>query len=243
MADGSPVIPALKEYGPHTATGRGLTLFNTLASSWGVHPVPGGKIVWFELPVDVPVGVGGVSDGTFHFDLIGMRPGRTDTKPDGTSPQMTVDLLGIPVDLLQKASEEYEGLFRELRLMKEQADSAHPFGRPTLRPPLGAGLGCRQPFQRLRARDGRELAGGDRPQGGHLRLAPGALPQAVAPPASSTSAMLDEADEFSRSAQLLTLPASPTSVAVRRWFLSELVSQLHGQPRRHRGAAAAIPPT
>jgi hypothetical protein len=41
--------------------------------------------------------------------------------------------------------------------------------------------------------------------------------------------MLDEADEFSRSAQLLTLPASATSIAVRRWFLSELVTQLHGQ--------------
>ena len=42
-------------------------------------------------------------------------------------------------------------------------------------------------------------------------------------------AMLDEADEFGLSARLLTLPASPTSVAVRRWFLSELIGQLHGK--------------
>ena len=42
-------------------------------------------------------------------------------------------------------------------------------------------------------------------------------------------AMLDEADEFGLSKQLLTLPASGTSVAVRRWFLSEIIGQLHGK--------------
>ena len=41
-------------------------------------------------------------------------------------------------------------------------------------------------------------------------------------------AMLDEADEFGLVAQLLTLPASAASVAVRRWFLSELIAQLQG---------------
>ena len=41
--------------------------------------------------------------------------------------------------------------------------------------------------------------------------------------------MLDEADEFGLAQRLLTLPASPSSVAVRRWFLSELTGQLHGK--------------
>jgi hypothetical protein len=41
--------------------------------------------------------------------------------------------------------------------------------------------------------------------------------------------MLDEADEFGREAQLLTLPASAASVAVRRWFLAEIIGQLSGQ--------------
>ena len=45
--------------------GRGLTLFNTLASNWGVQAVDGGKIVWFELPVDFPVSPVSVSDGSF----------------------------------------------------------------------------------------------------------------------------------------------------------------------------------
>ena len=50
VADGNPSFPSIKEYGKDAATGRGLTLFNTLASNWGVQAVEDGKIVWFELP-------------------------------------------------------------------------------------------------------------------------------------------------------------------------------------------------
>src|SRR5581483_10621734 len=130
VADGSPVVPAIREYGTDAATGRGLTLFNTLASSWGVQPVAGGKIVWFELPVDFPVVPSGLSDGSFRFDLVGIA--QPDLHPQVEDDSIIgVHLLGIPVALLQKASEEYEGLFRELRLMKEHAD-AQPNAPSTL---------------------------------------------------------------------------------------------------------------
>ena len=62
VADGSPTLPTVKAYRHDAATGRGLTLFNRLASSWGARPVPGGKVVWFELPLDVPVDVVGTDD-------------------------------------------------------------------------------------------------------------------------------------------------------------------------------------
>jgi hypothetical protein len=55
------------------------------------------------------------------------------------------------------------------------------------------------------------------------------LPQTAVAACEFYDAMLDEADEFGLSARLLTLPASATSVAVRRWFLSELIGQLHGK--------------
>jgi hypothetical protein len=55
------------------------------------------------------------------------------------------------------------------------------------------------------------------------------LPQGAVLACEFYDAMLDEADEFGLSQRLLTLPASPTSVAVRRWFLSELIGQLHGK--------------
>ncbi len=225
VADGSPAFPSIKEYGRDAATGRGLTLFNTLASNWGVQAVDGGKIVWFELPVDFPVSPSSVSDGTFRFDLAGI------THPDlhdcDDSSDVAVRLIGIPVALLQKSSEEYEALFRELRLMKERSD--HSPGAPALPERLavlvsqigsrfnGLGPGMDEMWQE---------AVDDKLDSFDWTLV---LPQSAVVACEFYDAMLDEADEFGLSQRLLTLPASPSSVAVRRWFLSELIGQLHGK--------------
>jgi GAF domain-containing protein/anti-sigma regulatory factor (Ser/Thr protein kinase) len=228
VADGSTVVPSIKDYATDAATGRGLTLFNTLASEWGVQPVLGGKIVWFELPVDYSVAPAEVSDGTFRFDLVGFVKTELE-QADATEPRVRVDLLGIPVFVLQKASEEYEALFRELRLIKEHADSNLPsssFLPEQLSVLLsevgtrfnGFGPGVDETWQavvdsRVDTHDW------------HLRL-----PESAVKLCAYFDAMLDEADEFGREAQLLTLPASAASVAVRRWFLAEIISQLSGQP-------------
>ncbi|HVA07215.1 MAG TPA: ATP-binding protein, partial [Acidimicrobiales bacterium] len=226
VADGNPSFPAMKEYGKDAATGRGLTLFNSLASNWGVQAVDGGKIVWFELPVDFPVPPASVSDGTFRFDLTGIA--RTSVRGESDdSPELSVHLMGIPVALLQKSSEEYEALFRELRLMKERSASAPEA------PPLperlavlvsqigtrfnGLGPGMDEIWQRAVDNDVEFF---------DWSLD---LPQSAVAAVEFYDAMLDEADEFGLAQRLLTLPASATSVAVRRWFLAELTGQLHGK--------------
>ena len=226
VADGNPSFPALKEYGRDAATGRGLTLFNSLASNWGVQAVVGGKIVWFELPVDFPVSPSSVSDGSFRFDLTGMTQGGLLGESD-ESPDIGVRLIGIPVALLQKSSEEYEALFRELRLMKERSDSsprapALPERLSVLISEIGTrfnGLGPGMDEMWQGAVD-------DNVEVFDWTLV---LPQSAVVACEFYDAMLDEADEFGLSQRLLTLPASPTSVAVRRWFLSELIGQLHGK--------------
>ena len=226
VADANPMVPAIKDYAADAATGRGLTLFNTLASDWGVQVVNGGKIVWFELPVDYLVTPAGVSDGAFRFDLVGFA--QTEQREYPHRDAVGVDLVGIPVALLQKASEEYEALFRELRLMKEHADA-----RVSPSPPLperlsvllseigtrfnGFGVGMDENWQNVVERKTESYDW-------HLDL-----PASAAEACEFYDAMLDEADEFGMIAQLLTLPASATSVAVRRWFLSELIAQLRGQ--------------
>ncbi len=226
VADASPVLPSLKEYSPDAATGRGLTLCNTLASDWGVHAVPGGKIVWFELPVDTPTSPSEISDGDFHFDLIGAATADR-RHPSDAQPLVRVELIGLPVPLLQRASEEYEGLFRELRLIKERVDAGL------------AALG--QLPERLSvfvaevgSRFGSFAAGMDVNWQEVIQRRVATFDWRVAVPRSTVSvcefylAMLDEVDEFSRSAHLLTLPISDTSVAVRNWFLHELIDQLNG---------------
>jgi GAF domain-containing protein/anti-sigma regulatory factor (Ser/Thr protein kinase) len=225
VADGSPTMPSLKDYGREAATGRGLTLFSTLASNWGAQSVDGGKIVWFELPVDFPVKPDFLSDGSFRFDLAGIA--HADLHGDVTpSPNVTVRLLGIPVALLQKSSEDYEGLFRELRLMKERSDEDRTPTLPDRLSVLVSEIGTR--FNRLGP-------GMDEIWQGAVDDDIGLfdweleLPKSAAVACEFYDAMLDEADEFGLSSHLLTLPTSPTSVAVRRWFLWELIGQLHGK--------------
>ena len=225
LADASPAIPSVKDYGPDAATGRGLSLFETLASDWGVQPVEGGKVVWFELPVDFAPSTWDVSDGSFRFDQVG-----TWQAPDRLleeSPTVSVQLLGVPVTVLQKSREEYEALFRELRLMKERADTWP--GAPTLPERLAvlvSEIGTR--FDNLGP--GMDAAWQTAVDAGvdvfDWTLD---LPRAAVVACEFYDALLDEADEFGLAQRLLTLPASPSSVAVRRWFLSEIIGQLHGK--------------
>jgi GAF domain-containing protein/anti-sigma regulatory factor (Ser/Thr protein kinase) len=226
VADGNPAFPSMKDYGTDAATGRGLTLFNTLASNWGVQAVDGGKIVWFELPVDFPVTPRNISDGSFRFDLTGVTRPSLHSDPAGTA-DVSVKLLGIPVALLQKSSEEYEALFRELRLMKERADTSPD--APHLPERLGVlvsqigtrfnGLGPGMDDMWQTAVDN-DVAYFDWTID---------LSQSAVVAIEFYASLLDEADEFAVVERLLTLPASPSSVAVRRWFLSELTGQLHGK--------------
>jgi hypothetical protein len=130
---------------------------------------------------------------------------------------------------LQKASEEYEGLFRELRLMKEHAAAA-PSMRTALPERLsvlvseigtrfnGFGPGMDEMWQDLVDRQVDNYDWDFE------------LPKSAVVACEFYDTMLDEADEFGLSARLLSLPASASSVAVRRWFLSELVGQLRGRP-------------
>jgi GAF domain-containing protein/anti-sigma regulatory factor (Ser/Thr protein kinase) len=232
VADGNPALPSVKDYGAEAATGRGLTLFNTLASDWGVQPAVGGKIVWFEVPVDYPYTPTDVSDGSFRFDLAGIAsPPITSADLAGIEPEalVQVHLDGIPVALLQKSSEEYEGLFRELRLMKEQGDG----------PPASAVI-LPERLSVLVSEIGTRFNGfgpgmDDMWQEAVNHQLPTydwelELPPSVVGLCEFYNAMLDEVDEFGRAAQLLSLPASPTSVAVRQWFLGELIDQLKGRP-------------
>ena len=168
-----------------------------------------------------------VSDGRFRFDIAGIV--HSDIGGEGlpTSATIEIQLLGIPVALLQKASEEYEALFRELRLMKERTGRTE---RGPLLPErlavLVSDIGTR--FNRLGAGmddvwqaavDTNEVCfdwklNSHIGRGGFVRVLRGGT---------------GGGRQFGLSAQLLTLPASATSVAVRRWFVSEIIGQLQGK--------------
>jgi hypothetical protein len=143
------------------------------------------------------------------------------------SQEVSVRLLGIPVALLQKSSEEYEALFRELRLMKERTASSP--AAPHLPERLGvlvSQIGTRFNGLGPGMDDLWQTAVDNQVEFFDWTLD---LAQSAVVAVEFYDTLLDEADEFGLAQRLLTLPASPSSVAVRRWFLSELTGQLHGK--------------
>lgn len=52
--DRDPRLPQRKFYSPTSATGRGLVFIDQLSQAWGADPLPGGKMVWFELDEEAP---------------------------------------------------------------------------------------------------------------------------------------------------------------------------------------------
>ena len=51
VADGSEVPPRRRPYGALATTGRGIAMVAKAAKNFGIDVRPGGKTVWFELPI------------------------------------------------------------------------------------------------------------------------------------------------------------------------------------------------
>ena len=227
VADGNPHEPVLKGYGAAAVTGRGLTLFDRLASAWGSRPMtPSGKIVWFELPLDIPGEAG--EAGALPFDLDAW-PEPTDlaappVEAPLAGPTVEIRLLGVPVAALNRASEQYDALYREFRLVVEQGPS-NPGSAPEQLIALIEELGTR--FEGFTAGVDKEwraaLGRGDPTVDLVLEL-----PPSVGAACEHYDLLLDQADQLCRAAELMTLPATAEAVALRKWFLLEFSRQAAG---------------
>ena len=207
VADGNPAFPSVKEYGTDAATGRGLTLFNTLASNWGVQAVDGGKIVWFELPVDFPV----APDERLGRQLP-LRPHRHHaTRTSTVTPDDSPDAVGPAPRHTGGAAPEVErgvrgavprapadeGAIGQRGRGAAPARAPRPSWCPRSAPAsTGSGrawttCGRRRSTTRSNSSTGRS----------NCRNRPWR-------PCEFYDAMLDEADEFGLAQRLLTLPAS-----------------------------------
>lgn len=219
VADGSTELPTVKDYGADAATGRGLTVLDSLADQWGTRIDDLGKVVWFEL------GAGSVARDAPRPSVVGPSPApRTDASPDDL---MAMSLAGVPVALLVRAQAAYEELFREFRLVLER-DPARSRGAIQQRlidlvDELGTRFsgftsGAEETWRDAvaRAADTVDL---------HYTL-----PRAVGPLCRHYDALLDEAEDFCRAAALLTLAPPHDVVALRKWVLGEFVRQVNGSP-------------
>jgi len=138
---------------------------------------------------------------------------------------VTVRIVGLPLDVYARASEHNDELLREFALIREENSDHVPSRLLALIEELDARFGkfTEGPTLAIQA----ALDRGD----ADLDLSYEVPPEAAAA-ARRLGTLLDEADEFCRSGELLTLATLPESVTFRRWFLDEFVLQVNGRPPR-----------
>lgn len=144
-----------------------------------------------------------------------------------TEPELApVVIRELPLAMFDRSRQHVEALLREFAIIAEGADEPDVPARllrliDDLRVEYSAfTLGAEQEIDAA-------LERGEPSIDVEYRLPPGA-----AEAARSLRQMLDEADEYCRHGDLLTLAAPRQLRAFRHWLLGEVVRQLEGQPPR-----------
>lgn len=216
VEDAGPNLPVLGVGDLESMTGRGLSVVAALSSSWGIgvgrHV---GKVVWSEITGD------GVS----------LRPGSSpEITPDAvlasgarhTEPVYTVRLPGIPTALLLAAKSHIDNLTRELLLLQRGEHASGSTLPPAMTSLIETVTGR---FSEVRSEIKRQAAAaaGRGEAVVDLELH---VPVSHADEGERYLAAVEEADQYARSSQLLTLAPPPSHRALRRWYVGSLVEQL-----------------
>jgi predicted phosphoribosyltransferase len=132
-----------------------------------------------------------------------------------------VRLLGFPLKLHQRATEHHEELMREFQLLALDESKDVPRRLVELIDELTATYSSASSAADA-VRDAALERGEESVDLTYV------VPAAAAEACERLERMLDEADEFCRSDQLLTMAAPDDAVAFRRWYLSEFPAQIAG---------------
>ena len=136
-------------------------------------------------------------------------------------------IVGLPVPVHLRASEHGDELMREFALIAAgSADGAGNTGVPARLTALVDELRGR--FAGFTLQPETELAEAAALGADSIDLEYRLPPEAIQA-AADLGAMLDEADDFCRRGDLLTLATPPEPLAYRRWFLGEFARQVAGE--------------
>ena len=139
---------------------------------------------------------------------------------------VTVRILGMPLDVMQRSAEHSDELLREFALIRGEEGSDHvPARLLALIEELRGRFGSFSEGPRRDMQDAWE-------RGEETIDLSYEVPPAVGAAARQLGALLDEADEFCRAGDLLTLATPPEGVTFRHWYLDEFQRQVGGQPPR-----------
>jgi hypothetical protein len=254
VEDGSLAQPLRAPRTRTAATGRGLTLLTTLATTWGVDPAGAGrKVVWCVLDVSAaetaadPDDIAALVDAwDIDLDIESVEratvSASSSSEPEPMwSPRANhMVLLGFPIRLGIRHDEHYAALVRECQLLRAAALRR---ARETGAPPkhevphrlaeLADAIGG-QPkpdiSEPLRLRT-EAFARGDATIDLVYPVLPGAVDQV-----RTIEQILDEMDDYSANDELLTLATPPEIRRLLSWVLAEYAGQEKGlAPQRWDG--------
>jgi hypothetical protein len=136
-----------------------------------------------------------------------------------------VRIVGLPIDVYQQAAEHNDELMREFALIKGQGpgDGGAVPGRL-----LALVDEMRARFSGFTTQPEAELAEATASGATSIDLFY-LVPPDAAKGAGDLDDLLDEADQFCKTGDLLTLTTPPDVLAFRRWFLREFVRQAAGE--------------
>lgn len=138
---------------------------------------------------------------------------------------VTVRILGMPLEIMQRSAEHSDELLREFALIREEGSDHVPARLLRVIEELRGRFGAFAAGPRQAMQDA--LDRGDDSVDLEYRV-----PLEVGDAAERLGALLDEADEFCRSGDLLTMATPPDGLAFRHWYLAEFERQVAGQPPR-----------
>jgi PAS domain S-box-containing protein len=218
VSDGSPHLPATKNYADLAATGRGLQLLEQMVDRWGVEPHEEGKTVWFEL---------GMSEEP--------PPGRPAMEVDGTaSPGATddcvgVELLGVPLLLHSAWQMQAESLLREYLLARlDDENGTDEIERHAAASDAMALLQEQVPAPELDENPDALMAAAVEPYVSADRVMV-RVPASSVPHFSLLHEILQTATDMADAGVLLTPPTQPEVQWLRQWLCSQVVEQSHGR--------------
>ena len=213
VQDGSSRSPVRPAPSSTNMTGRGIALIEALSHRWGVERGPGqGKTVWSELvPIDAGTELASVNE-------IDEMLAKWDDEPASGVERYTVVLGDVPTDLLIAAKAHIDNLVREFSLAAASG-SLVPEPLAELIQTVVHG------FSEARVAIKRQAVAAARRGEPRTRLTLN-LPLSAADAGEAYLAALDEADEYSRAARLLTLETPADHRLFRHWYVEAVVNQL-----------------
>ena len=223
VRDASPRSPVRPTHSLSNMTGRGLSLVEAVTTRWGVDREPsGGKVVWAEFDATGDAGATGAQDLDDVLAAWGDDDGAT------IEPRYEVVLGDVSTDLLIEAKAHIDNVVRELSLAAAADGEAEvPEHLARLITTVVHG------FSDARNAIKRQALAASRRGEVRTRLVLN-LPLSAADAGEAYLAALDEADEYSRAARLLTLETPPDHRLFRRWYVEAVVQQVRELAAGHR---------